>query len=174
MSAFHRRPAALILSLSLILCLSACGSSQVTPTPTAAVSSMPTAAPARAEMTQRLIKILEENPNVKNLLQKSIDAAKKINPDPLTNPAQSLEEYYDYIDWACTAMPWNISKNVKAEGLYEKIDQSLNYFYFINDQPLDELEGQGLYNNSLQYAEPYRSWLIEFTRAWGEYLSTPV
>lgn len=173
MSAFHRRPAALILSLSLILCLSACGSSQVTPTPTAAVSSMPTAAPARAEMTQRLIKILEENPNVKKLLQKSIDAAKKINPDPLTNPAQSLEEYYDYIDWACTAMPWNISKNVKAEGLYEKIDQSLNYFYFINDQPLDELEGQGLYNNSLQYAEPYRSWLIEFTRAWGEYLSTP-
>ncbi len=124
-------------------------------------------------MTQRLIKILEENPNVKKLLQKSIDAAKKINPDPLTNPAQSLEEYYDYIDWACTAMPWNISKNVKAEGLYEKIDQSLNYFYFINDQPLDELEGQGLYNNSLQYAEPYRSWLIEFTRAWGEYLSTP-
>ena len=38
--------------------------------------------------------------------------------------------------------------------------------------PLEELEGKGLYNNSLQYAEPYRSWLIDFTKQWGEFLST--
>lgn len=123
-------------------------------------------------ITQELITILDEDPEVKALLEKSIDKAKEINPDKTTNPAQSLEEYYEYIDWAAKAMPWNISQNLSYSGLYEQIDQSLNYFYFINDQPLEELEGQGLYNNSLQYAEPYRSWLIKFTKEWGEYLST--
>ena len=98
--------------------------------------------------------------------------AKEINPDKETNPAQTLEEYYDYLDWAAKAMPWNISGELEAfPKLYEKIDQSLNYFYFINDMPLEELDGQGLYNNSLQYAEPYRTWLINFTKSWGEYLS---
>ncbi len=106
------------------------------------------------------------------MLEESIEKAKEINPDKTTNPAQTLEEYYDYIDWAAKAMPWNISKNVDSDSLYTKIDQSLNYFYFINDQPLDALDGQDLYNNSLQYAEPYRSWLIKFTKQWGEYLST--
>jgi phosphatidylserine decarboxylase precursor len=57
--------------------------------------------------------------------------------------------------------------------LYDKIDQSLNYFYFINDQPLTELEGQGLYNNSLQYIKPYSDWLVSFNKAWGLYLDTP-
>lgn len=123
-------------------------------------------------ITMELISILDSNEDVKNMLVKSIEKAKEINPDKKTNPAQSLEEYYEYVDWAAKAMPWNISQNVEAEGLYEKIDQSLNYFYFINDQPLEELEGQGLYNNSLQYAEPYRTWLIDFTRQWGEYLNT--
>lgn len=52
------------------------------------------------------------------------------------------------------------------------IDQSLDYFYFINDQPLAELENRGYYNNSLQYYEPYRSWMINFTKEWGMFLST--
>ncbi len=56
--------------------------------------------------------------------------------------------------------------------MYDKIDQSLNYFYFINDQPLPELEGKGYYNNSLQYVEPYCSWLTDFNNAWGDYLDT--
>lgn len=57
-------------------------------------------------------------------------------------------------------------------SLYDRIDQSLDYFYFINDQPLDELKGQNLYHNSIQYLEPYRSWLIQFTSQWGEFLNT--
>ena len=40
------------------------------------------------------------------------------------------------------------------------------------DQPLDELKGKGHYYNSLQYVEPFRSWMIVFTKHWGEYLST--
>ena len=44
--------------------------------------------------------------------------------------------------------------------------------YFINDIPLDELDGQSLYNNSLQYFEPYRTWLKSFAKAWGQYLDS--
>lgn len=153
--------------LALTLLLSGCGRKDVAATPTPA----PTA-PQHEAITNELIAILDESPKTKELLEKSIESAKAINPDKRTNPAQTLAEYYDYIDWAAKAMPWNISKNVDSDSLYTKIDQSLNYFYFINDQPLDELDGQGLYNNSLQYAEPYRSWLIKFTKQWGAYLST--
>ena len=49
----------------------------------------------------------------------------------------------------------------------------MNYFYFVNDRPLEELKDKGLYIPSVQYVEPYRSWLIDFTRRYGEFLSTP-
>ncbi|MDD6188103.1 MAG: phosphatidylserine decarboxylase [Clostridiales bacterium] len=187
MSARHistaKRLSALLLSIALILSFAGCrknggveptASPTVPPSPSAtAATSSPATSTGHEPITEELITILEKHPEVKTLLEKSIDAAKAINPDKTTNPAQTLEEYYDYVDWAAKAMPWNISKNVDSNSLYTKIDQSLNYFYFINDQPLEELDGQGLYNNSLQYAEPYRSWLIKFTREWGEYLSTP-
>lgn len=160
------------LLLACVLVLSACGRKEPAANETPATPSV-TATAAHEPITQELIDILDKQPEVKQLLQKSIDMAKEINPDPKTNPAQTLETYYDYIDWAAEAMPWNISQYVDSDSLYTKIDQSLNYFYFINDMPLEELDGQGLYNNSLQYAEPYRSWLIKFTQEWGEFLSTP-
>lgn len=165
----------LILMLSLLLSCSACRSGQpeISPSPSASPDvSIPPA--AREPSTQKLIDLLEQDPELKDMLEESIAIAKDINPDKETNPAQTLEEYYDYLDWAAKAMPWNISGELKSfPKLYEKIDQSLNYFYFINDIPLDRLEDKGLYNNSLQYVEPYRSWLIDFTRSWGEFLSTP-
>ncbi|MGN1001902.1 MAG: phosphatidylserine decarboxylase [Oscillospiraceae bacterium] len=162
--------------LAFVLLFSGCG--KKTPVSTPAPEATPAASPTELAgehepITRELIAILEENPEVKELLQKSIDMAKEINPDKKTNPAQSLEEYYAYVDWAARAMPWNISQNAESDSLYTRIDQSLNYFYFINDMPLEELDGKGLYNNSLQYAEPYRSWLIKFTKEWGEFLSTP-
>ena len=160
------------LLLACVLVLSACGRKEPATNETPATPSV-TATAAHEPITQELIDILDKQPEVKQLLQKSIDMAKEINPDPKTNPAQTLETYYDYIDWAAKAMPWNISQDVDSDSLYTKIDQSLNYFYFINDMPLEELDGQGLYNNSLQYAEPYRNWLIKFTQEWGEFLSTP-
>lgn len=123
--------------------------------------------------TRELIALLEDRPEFRALLEESIERAKAINPDHNTNPAQTLEEYYAFIDWAAKAMPWSILRGMPHSGLYEQIDQSLDYFYFINDQPLPALEGKGYYHNSLQYMEPYRSWLIDFTRQWGAFLSTP-
>ncbi len=122
-------------------------------------------------ITQQLIIMLEHNPELKGILLRSIDMAKKINPDKATNPAQSLEEYYAFIDWAAKAMPWTILQNTPYSTLYEQIDQGMDYFYFINDQPLPELKDKGYFRNSLQYHEPYRSWLIIFTKQWGQFLS---
>lgn len=131
--------------------------------------------PVHQPITEELIVMVEHNPELQTLLEKSIAQAKAVNPDKNTNPAQSLAEFYDYIDWAATAMPWTILPNVgeRYPALYDQIDQSLDYFYFITDQPLNELKNLGYYNNSLQYHEPYRSWMIKFTKEWGEYLSTP-
>jgi phosphatidylserine decarboxylase len=123
--------------------------------------------------TLELITIVENNPDIKSMLIKSIAQAKAVNPDKKTNPAQTLDEYYEFVTWAETCMPWSILPTTPYTSLYDKIDQSLNYFYFINDQPLVELEGKGLYNNSLQYVKPYSDWLVSFNKAWGLYLDTP-
>jgi phosphatidylserine decarboxylase len=122
-------------------------------------------------ITEQLMTMVEHSSEIKSMLIKSIEMAKKINPDKATNPAQTLEEYYSFIDWAAKAMPWSIIPNIPYSKLYDQIDQSLDYFYFINDQPLTELKKKGYYNNSLQYHEPYRTWLINFTKEWGAYLS---
>lgn len=169
---FGNKIIALLLCIVLLFSFAGCGNNNTDTAPETTPEVNESVAPVHEPITEELIAILEANPTVKELLQKSIDAAKEINPNKETNPAQTLEEYFAYVDWAAKALPWNISQNVDSDSLYTKIDQSLNYFYFINDRPLEELEGQGLYNNSLQYAEPYRSWLIKFTRQWGEYLST--
>jgi len=129
--------------------------------------------PNYGDKTKDLISIVENNPNIKSMLIKSIAQAKMVNPDKNTNPAQTLEEYYQFVTWAETCMPWSILPKTPYSSLYDKIDQSLDYFYFINDQPLTELEGLGLYNNSLQYVQPYSDWLVRFNKAWGLYLDEP-
>jgi phosphatidylserine decarboxylase precursor len=123
--------------------------------------------------TQKLIALMDEHPEMKDMLIKSIQLAKKVNPDTQTNPVQTLEDYYAFLDWAAKAMPWNINPNLQYPSLYRNIDQSMGYFYFIMDQPLPKLAGRGYYHNSLQYYEPFSQWLIEFTKNWGVYLSTP-
>jgi len=131
------------------------------------------AKPNYGPKTLELINIVENNPDIKSMLIKSIAQAKVVNPDKNTNPAQTLDEYYEFVTWAETCMPWSILPNTPYTSLYDKIDQSLNYFYFINDQPLTELEGLGLYHNTLQYVAPYNDWLVSFIKAWGLYLDTP-
>lgn len=125
-------------------------------------------------ITEQLITMVDHNSALKQMLEESIELAKQVNPDPVTNPAQTLDDYYLFIDWASLAMPWNILRNLPYTKLYEQIDQSIDYIYFINDQPLKSLEGKGYYNNSIQYVEPNRTWLIQFTKNWGEYLSMAV
>ncbi len=123
--------------------------------------------------TIELIAMADQNAEFKSLLIQSIELARIENPDKKTNPAQTLDEYYSFIDWASGCMPWSVLKEPTFPLLYDQIDQSLDYFYFVIDQPLSELDGRGLFRNTLQYYEPYRTWMIHFVKAWGAYLDTP-
>jgi phosphatidylserine decarboxylase len=67
-----------------------------------------------------LISIVEDNPDIKSMLIKSIDQAKIVNPDKNTNPAQTLDEYYQFVTWAETCMPWSILPKTPYTSLYEK------------------------------------------------------
>ena len=122
--------------------------------------------------TRELIALVDGNPQLKSLLEKAIAKGVEINPDRKSNPAQTLSEYYDFVEWAAHAMPWTVISKPEGTDLFTRIDESLNYLFFINDIPLEELDGKSLYNNSLQYFEPYRSWLKTFAKAWGAYLDS--
>ena len=122
--------------------------------------------------TKELIQIVASNPNIKSLLIKSIHKGHDINPDTATNPVQNLDDFYKFISWAETAMPWDLIRHTEHATLYNRMDQSLAYLFFITDIPLSELEGKGYYNNSLQYEEPFCSWLTSFDKGWGSFLDS--
>lgn len=123
-------------------------------------------------ITEEFINILNCDENLKKLVQKSLKQGAIINPDKLTNPAQSLDELYTFLDWASKCMPWEVLKNLPYSSLYSKIDQATGYFWFIFDQPLKELENKGYYYPTLQYHEPIASWIKNFSKTWGNFLST--
>ena len=115
---------------------------------------------------------LDADPDLNAMLEKSIALAREINPDPGTNPIGSVEELLDYIDWLTTCMPWNVLADAAYPTLYDSIDQSVDYIWFLFDQPLEELEGKGYYYPTLQYHEPVAAWLREYSDEWGAFLST--
>lgn len=128
-------------------------------------------------ITQKLIHLIEKDPRVGELLTKSIKSAACVNTSLVTNPVQSLEAYYDYIDKAVELIPQDQLENHKPEDLIRvHILQSISYFYFLIDQPLPELERlveEGkLYKNAIQYWEPFATWTREFANEWGKFLDT--
>ena len=123
--------------------------------------------------SRELRRLVDANPDFKHLLVASIERARQVNPDRSTNPAQSLEQYYEFISWAERALPGDLLRQKPDATLYQRLDQSLGYLYYICDQPLDELKGRGLFNNSLQYVEPFASWNRSFVRSWGAFLNSP-
>jgi phosphatidylserine decarboxylase precursor len=123
------------------------------------------------QITQDLIALLKKHPDVKTMLESSIAKAKKINPDAKTNPVHDLNSYYSYLDRASELIPSEVLDHPK-DLLRDQIMQSLCYFYFPIDQPLEELEGKDLYRNTIQYYEPFSSWTRDFANAWGMFLDT--
>ena len=55
--------------------------------------------------TQELIDSLNKNPEAKALLVKTIGIAKTINPSHDTNPAQTLDEFFDALEESCAEFP---------------------------------------------------------------------
>ena len=83
---------------------------------------------------------LESDPELMALMEESIRLAHEINPDPDTNPVDTVESFYDFLDWAVTCMPWNVLADVSYPTLYDHIDQSVDYIWFLLDQPLQGLK----------------------------------
>lgn len=123
------------------------------------------------QTTLDFIKLLEDQ-DIKQLVIDSIDQAKTINPDKKTNPVQSLDELYDFLDWSVKCLPWNAIKNYKYPTLYANVNQSINYLWFIFGQQLEKLKDNNYYLPTLEYHEPIASWIKDYSKAWGNFLNT--
>lgn len=126
----------------------------------------------RSEATLAMMEYLEADPDLMALMEKSIASAAQVTPDLNTNPVRSVEELYDFLDWATICMPWNVLTDVSYPTLYESIVQSIDYIWFLLDQPLEELENKGYYYPVLEYHEPIATWLRDYSVEWGAFLST--
>ena len=126
----QRFPRALAMALVLVLC------------GTCTVANSEAAAEGPA--TRELKKLVAADPVFKRLLVSSIERARQANPDPVTNPAQSLEQYVEFVAWAERALPGDVLKQKPDATLYQRLDQSLGYLYFVCDQPLEEIKGRGV------------------------------
>ena len=159
-----RKKKSLIMILSaLLLCLIICGI-YIQPKQTVPVYD--------ESPSEAFRKMLKTNPEVEQLMRKSIAAAAEINPDRETNPVQSLDEIYDFIDYTVTCMPWNILPEERYDSFATKCDQSILYLYWLMDQPLDELRDKDLFYPSVEYLEPVYIWLSGYNNSWRDFLDT--
>lgn len=62
------------------------------------------------EAVSELMRLMDGNPEVKALLEKSIAKAAEVNPDRWYNPAQTLTEFYDFVDWNVRQLPWDVTR----------------------------------------------------------------
>ena len=158
-----------LLSTTLLCCtlFTACTNNDYPAVPTT---------PQHTEATEALIRICNENAEVKQLLEHAIAQAAEINPDRQYNPAQSLSEFYDFIDWNVRQLPWNVmihqAPSDYGRSLYGRTDQGIGYFWFIVDQPLDELKDRGFFYSTVEFVEPFASWLSTYSNTWGDFLNT--
>jgi phosphatidylserine decarboxylase precursor len=106
------------------------------------------------------------------MLEASLAAAAKVNPDKKTNPAQTLPDYYDLLDRASGLMPQNILEN-PADALPVQMQQGYGYLYFLINQPLPELQTNGPARNSIQYHPLFAKWLYKFVDAYGDFFDSP-
>ena len=106
------------------------------------------------EQTAALVSIVNSNPNIKSMLIKSIDQAKIINPDKITNPAQTLDEYYEFVTWAETAMPFSIIPTPKYSRMISSTKPATSSGW-ISEYPVGSLNLEGL--NSRYRLQPFLS-----------------
>ncbi|MCF6774976.1 phosphatidylserine decarboxylase [Thiotrichales bacterium 19X7-9] len=127
-------------------------------------------------VTNNLIKLLDRKPQLKIALINSIAEAKKVNPNKQSNPAQSLEEFYDYIDLYINSIPGDILPGTlflnNGKITRDAISQNVLYFFFLLNQPLSQLKNRGYFHNTLQYDPEFRQWLYELNQAKANFLNS--
>ncbi|MBO6144010.1 MAG: phosphatidylserine decarboxylase [Prevotella sp.] len=128
------------------------------------------------EAVDALIRICNENAEVRQLLQHAISQAADINPDRDYNPAQTLDEFYTFVDRNVRCLPWDVmihpAPSDYGRSLFGRTDQGIGYFWFVVDQPLAELEGRGYFYPTVEFVEPFASWLSTYANSWGDWLDT--
>lgn len=137
---------------------------------------MPQPERQHTQAVNELIAICDNNAEVRNLLEHSIRQAAEINPDRRYNPAQTLDEFYDFVDRNIRCLPWDVMLNPSpteyGQSLYGRVDQGIGYFWFVVDQPLDELRDRGFFYPTVEFVEPFASWLTTYSQSWGDFLNT--
>ena len=126
----------------------------------------------RPKVSASFKEVMNKHPDIRGLVEKSIAQASIINPDRKTNPVQSLNELYDFLDYTVTCMPWNIMPEERYNNFATKCDQSILYVYWLLDQPLEELEDKDLFYPSVEYLEPIYTWLTEYNNTWRDFLDS--
>ena len=128
------------------------------------------------EAVDALIRICNENAEVRQLLQHAISQAADINPDRDYNPAQTLDEFYTFVDHNVRCLPWDVmihpAPSDYGRSLFGRTDQGIGYFWFVVDQPLAELEGRGYFYPTVEFVEPFATWLSTYANSWGDWLDT--
>ena len=87
------------------------------------------------QITMQLKELLDCDERLKRLVEQSICFAAEENPDPVKNPVRSLEQFYDFIDFTQTVMPWAYLPEECFENFVTKTDQSCLYIYYLLDRP---------------------------------------
>lgn len=113
-----------------------------------------------------------ENISLRRLLEQSLAQAAIANPHLRTNPVRSLDDWFAYMERFLHRMPWQTMDIGEDASFFRRIDQNIGYFYFLLDQPLDALKDRGYWYPSLQYEPRIATWLVEYNKAWGEWLSS--
>lgn len=121
---------------------------------------------------RELDQLLRDHPPIRRMLCRSIRKARKVNPDPKTNPIGSLCDYYQFI-WNYVGLLPNFTFGNAHKMTKRNISDGIAIFYFVVDQPLKELEGRGYYRPTLQFYPPFAAWMVRFVRTWGDFLNSP-
>ena len=124
------------------------------------------------QITMQLKNLLDGDEWLKSLVEKSIAAAAKENPDPVKNPVRSLEQLYEYIDFTQTVMPWAYLPEECFRNFVTRTDQSCLYLYYLLDRPLPELEEVLEFRPSVQFLEPVYHWLKDYNNALKVYMDS--
>ena len=122
-------------------------------------------------VVERLRLMLDNDAELCQLAEQSLALAAKNNPHLQTNPVRSLEDWYAYLEHFLHRMPWQTMDIGEDASFFRRIDQNIGYFYYLLDQPLDALRDRGYWYPSLQYEPRIAAWLVEYNKAWGEWLS---
>lgn len=117
--------------------------------------------------------LLDSDAALRQLAEQSLLQAAQANPHLRTNPVRGLDEWFAYMERFLYRMPWQTMDIGEDTSFFRRIDQNIGYFYFLIDQPLEALKNRGYWYPSLQYEPRIAAWLVEYNKAWGEWLSSP-